>query len=135
MKKKIVLIPENVYRQPVYLCLGHEWDSPVFQKFLANDMEIPTKDAERIHPRGKTGAKWVINDDNQRSFIWINPKMRAVLPMAVHEIGHLCIYVLESRGVPIKEDSSEAFTYLMEYYSNEVFYHMGLGKMTYYKKK
>lgn len=134
MKKKLVLIPENVYRQPVWLCIGHEWESPAFQRFLTKEIEVPAKEEARMRPSGRTAAKWVINEDNHKSFIWLNPKINAVIPILIHEIAHLCISTLESRGVPITEDGSEAFTHLMEYYSNEAFYHLGMGKMTWYGK-
>jgi len=134
MKKKIVLIPENLYRQPVWLVLGHSWDGKEFQKFLDKDMRMSPEEKQGIKPRHMTGAKWVINDHTLQSFIWVNPDTRGQLPVLVHELSHLCVYVLESRGLPIKEEFSEAFAYLMEYYANHAFYHMGLGKMTHYNK-
>ncbi len=134
MKKNIILIPENLYRQPVWLIVGHAWDSKEVQRFLDKDMGMKEEDKRRIKPSSRTGAKWVIDDDTRKSFIWVNPDVRGQLPMLVHEIAHLCIYVLEDRGLPINEACSEAFTYLMEYYSNEAFYHLGLGKMTHHKK-
>ncbi len=134
MKKKIVLIPENLYRQPVWLIIGYTWDSKELQRFLDKNMDMKEEEKRRIKPRNRTGAKWVIDDDTGKSFIWVDPGVRGQLPVLVHEIGHLCIYVMESRGLPINEACSEAFAYLMEYYSNEAFYHLGLGKMTHYKR-
>ena len=130
IKKSITLVSENVYRHPCWFVFGYKWDDKFFQQVRRKDLKLTEAEEKQIAPHPGVSGKWVVNDRTAVSLIWINPESKAPLPVLIHEITHLCVQILCAVGIPINQDTDEALTYLVEYFSNEAFKLMGLKDTT-----
>lgn len=133
--KVFVSIPENIYRQPFYFSYGYKWEDETIQTFLKNTLGLTEQQIKWNWPGKGVGARWTHSDDKSISMIWISPGCHSLLTAIPHEAIHLAMDVLTRRGVPISEENSEALTYLVEYYINEMFYLAGFGELTHHKAK
>ena len=130
----LIRVHENIYRHSVWFSFGYEWADKRLQKCLLETIRLTEEEVSKCRPRETTGAKWIHSDRTNLSLIWISPNASAILPAMVHEAIHLSTFILESRGVPTDNITSEAMAYLVEYYVNEMFYLAGFGKYTHYKE-
>lgn len=104
-KAKAWLIPENTYRVPIWLVVGDqksgiEW----IKKYYADKDE----DLSFLSPTCQGHFLWKAKKKDV--VVWIKDKND--LPCLAHELLHYAIAVLELRGVPVDEKTSEALTYL-----------------------
>lgn len=104
-KAKVWLIAENNYRVPINLILSKERDAAV--DWIAKNYADKGEDLSFISKAGghflwkakKKDVCIIITDPND-------------LPCLAHELLHYAVAVLEHRGVPIDDKTSEALTYL-----------------------
>lgn len=108
-KSKVLswLVPENVYRVPFYLILTDNREAGIkwLKENYVND--------DYSFLGGTANGHFLWQATKNEAVVWITDPND--ITCLAHELAHYTIAVLECRGVPIKEETSEAFTYLLQY--------------------
>lgn len=128
MKKKAKLwhwlIPENVYRFPIHLVLCSDYKKA--QEWTTKNVCKSENDWSSL-ACGRT----MYFPDPGKLVVWIqSPKNIVVI---AHEVVHAVFMILDMRGVPLREENSETFAYLHEYFLGEMMYLCGHGRYTHRK--
>lgn len=107
---------DKVYRVWVVLLIGEPDD---FYQFMEDS---GYKDMEVLKQGSTSGWCIHLNSDNNDMgnycfIIWMRKFETACF---VHELTHLTMMVFDDKGVPIRNENTEAFAYYTEFWFNEI---------------
>lgn len=120
------LINIELYDQDLLVHFGDKED---LKDYLVQELEVSEEKASQavstISP--SSIGKTIIDYDNGIYFIWLKelPITDYNFGVLVHEIAHAAIGILNSKGMRLTHDSEEAYTYLMQYITIQIFEDLG----------
>ncbi len=115
MKKKRTLreifIPVNVYDSQVIVLIGHTKEEVL--KWIDKNVEDDVKESAKgiVDVQSYTRARTACLHGGG-SIIWIIKENKPVL---IHELFHSTAYMLREKGIPLTQESEEAYAYLLGY--------------------
>jgi len=106
---------DRVYRSWVVVVIG---TAEEFIKFMDG---TTYKYCEDLQPNS-SGYCITLNGDNTTNgnyatIIWLKRKEYACL---VHELSHLVMQIFDDKGVPLRNENTEAFAYYIEFWFNTI---------------
>lgn len=123
MKKPLrFLVVENVYRK--HLVVLVDGDRERAAKTLPRLME----GADGTLDLGRALGRTYFCDGKSHLVVWLH--RRDDLSTLVHELAHVCFYILETRGVTISHQEDEPFAYLLQFFMNRCLDELGLRRFS-----
>jgi len=100
----------SVYNETIIFCT--QCSPAKFLGYLRKEYDIDTSEIG-LNRRDKK-AEGLFHQDAEYYILWI--KSPTDLITMVHELGHLCIQLFETKGIPITVNNDEAFTYYLSHW-------------------
>lgn len=123
-KKPIaLLINVPIYREQLIVSL-HQ-DDKEFLKTIKQYFKLDPDDEESFL-KDNYGAKCFYHAHHSLGIIRVKQKVDFNLfcGFVAHEVAHFVFMCLSAKGMSLSEDSEEAYTYLIEYITAEIFKHV-----------
>ena len=122
--KQKIYVKEEVYMSAAYVLLNYKPKEvvPQVDKIMGGHSDN-LDDMDNFNGRHFVVENLKRKGDNKlERFVWVKNFDWTCSNIAclTHEILHLVLRILDDRGVPIKEQNSEAIAYLMEFYTREI---------------
>ncbi len=106
-----IFIPVSVYDSQVIVLIGHTKEEVLkwIDKNVENDVKESAKGLINVESctRGRTACL-----SGGGSIIWI---VKHNNPVLVHELFHATAHLLRIKGIPLTQESEEAYAYLLGY--------------------
>lgn len=118
-KKRYFVIGSKMFKQDILICFNMDpvETLKVYKRknshFTKEDEEFLLKDSEH-EDISTLGTIYPMSLGYVIRLKWYKDSFRLNLCCAIHELTHASHYILRNVRIPLKEDTEEAYTYLIE---------------------